>query len=77
MDELTDLVFNRYLMDLGANVLVVVALIIAVFVSRRASLPAVTEGAETAQVTDRMGERAESRLQETDGQLDRFKKEYA
>ena len=77
MEELTDLVFNRYLMDLGANVLVVVALIIAVFVSRRASLPAVTEGAETAQVTDRMGERAESRLQETDGQLDRFKKEYA
>ena len=77
MDELTDLVFNRYLMDLGANVLVVVALIIAVYVSRRASLPAVTEGAETAQVTDRMGERAESRLQETDGQLDRFKKEYA
>jgi len=77
MDELTDLVFNRYLMDLGANVLVVVALIIAVYVSRRASLPAVTEGAETAQVTDRMGERAESRLQETDGQLDRLKKEYA
>ncbi len=77
MDELTDLVFNRYLMDLGANVLVVVALIIAVYVSRRAFLPAVTEGAETAQVTDRMGERAESRLQETDGQLDRFKKEYA
>ncbi|MCS6306182.1 MAG: phosphate-starvation-inducible PsiE family protein [Nitrospira sp.] len=77
MDELTDLVFNRYLMDLGANVLVVVALIIAVYVSRRASLPAVTEGAETAQVTDRMGERAESRPQETDGQLDRFKKEYA
>ena len=77
MDELTDLVFNRYLMDLGANVLVVVALIIAVYVSRRASLPAVTEGAQTAQVTDRMGERAESRLQETDGQLDRFKKEYA
>lgn len=77
MDELTDLVFNRYLMDLGANVLVVVALIIAVYVSRRASLPAVTEGAETAQDTDRMGERAESRLQETDGQLDRLKKEYA
>ena len=74
MEELTDLVFNRYLMDLGANVLVVVALIIAVYVSRRASLPAVTE---SAQATDRMGERAESRPQETDGQLDRFKKEYA
>lgn len=77
MDELTDLVFNRYLMDLGANVLVVVALIIAVYVSRRASLPAMAEGAETAQVTDRMGERAESCPQETDGQLVRFKKEYA
>jgi uncharacterized membrane protein (DUF373 family) len=77
MEELTDLVFNRYLMDLGANVLVVVALIIAVYVSRRASLPVVTEGAESAQATDRMGERAESRPQETDGQLDRFKKEYA
>ena len=76
MDELTDLVFNRYLMDLGANVLVVVALIIAVYVSRRASLPAVAEGAETAQTTDRTGERAESCLQETDGQLVRSKKEY-
>lgn len=77
MDELTDLVFNRYLMDLGANVLVVVALIIAVYVSRRASLPAVTEGVETAQATDRKGDRAESCLREIDGPFFRFKKEYA
>jgi hypothetical protein len=34
MDELTDLVFNRQLMDLGISVLVVVALICAVYVSR-------------------------------------------
>lgn len=79
MDELTDLVFNRYLMDLGANVLVVVALIIAIYVSRRASLPVMAEGAETAQGTDRTGERAEScpQEQEMDGELVRFKKEYA
>ncbi|MCP9470297.1 MAG: phosphate-starvation-inducible PsiE family protein [Nitrospira sp.] len=38
--ELTDLIFNRYLMDLGANVLVVVALIVAVYLSRRTVLPA-------------------------------------
>jgi uncharacterized membrane protein (DUF373 family) len=77
MDELTDLVFNRYLMDLGANVLVVVALIIAIYVSRRASLPVMAEGSEMAQYTDRMGERAESCPQETDGQIVRLKKEYA
>lgn len=77
MDELTDLVFNRYLMDLGANVLVVVALIIAVYVSRRASLPAMAEGSEAAQATDRTDKSAESCPQETDGQLVRFKKEYA
>ena len=52
MDELTDVVFNRYLMDLGANVLVVVALIIAVYVSRRASLPAMHEKTEATQVVD-------------------------
>lgn len=70
MDEITDLVFNRYLVDLGANVLVVVALIIAVYISRRASLPGAA--------TDRTGERAESRPKEmTDGQPARFKKEYA
>jgi uncharacterized membrane protein (DUF373 family) len=77
MDELTDLVFNRYLMDLGANVLVVVALIIAIYVSRRASLPVMAEGTETAQYTDRTGERAESCPQETNGQIVRLKKEYA
>ncbi|HWV46943.1 MAG TPA: phosphate-starvation-inducible PsiE family protein, partial [Nitrospira sp.] len=77
MDELTDLVFNRYLMDLGANVLVVVALIIAIYVSRRASPPVMAEGDETAQCTDRTGERAESCPQETDEQIVRLKKEYA
>lgn len=77
MDELTDLVFNRYLMDLGANVLVVVALIIAIYVSRRASLSVMAEGAERAQYTDRTGERGKSCAQETDGQIGRLKKEHA
>src|SRR6185312_6183915 len=58
MEDMTDQVFHRYLMDLGANVLVVVALIIAIYVSRRASPPVMAEGAETAQGTDRTGERA-------------------
>lgn len=49
MEEVTELVFNRYLMDLGANVLVVVALILALYVSRRASIPAVTERADVIQ----------------------------
>lgn len=40
MGELTDLIFNRYLMDLGANVLVVVVLIVAVYLSRRTAPPA-------------------------------------
>ncbi|MBH0210287.1 MAG: hypothetical protein HP495_17540, partial [Nitrospira sp.] len=40
MEELTDLIFNRYLMDLGANVLVVVVLIVAVYLSRRTAPPA-------------------------------------
>lgn len=74
MDELTDVVFNRYLMDLGANVLVVVILIIAVYVSRRASLPTVTQGTEATQGTDRKRDGTESCLQEIDGQLVRFKK---
>jgi uncharacterized membrane protein (DUF373 family) len=39
MGELTDLIFNRYLMDLGANVLVVVVLIVAVYLSRRTAPP--------------------------------------
>lgn len=74
-DELTDVVFNRYLMDLGANVLVVVILIIAVYVSRRASLPTVTEGIDMARRTDRKGDGTEPCLQEIDGQLIRFRKE--
>ena len=77
MGELTDVVFNRYLMDLGANVLVVVALIIAVYVSRRASLPAMNERTETAQVVDCHDGSVESRMRESDGQLNRLKKEYS
>jgi uncharacterized membrane protein (DUF373 family) len=78
MDELTDLVFNRYLMDLGANVLVVVVLIVAVYVSRRATLPTVADGTQTVQGTDREGDKAELCLREIDGQLVvRFKKECA
>jgi len=70
-------VFNRYLMDLGANVLVVVALIIAIYVSRRVSLLVMTEGTETAHGIDRKGDRAESCLREIDGQLVTFRKECA
>ena len=40
MEELADQVFNRYLLDLGANVLVIVALVIAVYLVRRISPPA-------------------------------------
>ena len=77
MDELTDVVFNRYLMDLGANVLVVVALIIAVYLSRRASLPAMSERTETTQGSDGQGDWVESHMQEPDGQLIRFKKAHS
>lgn len=35
MEELTDQVFNRYLLDLGANVLVILALVVAVYMARR------------------------------------------
>jgi len=48
MDELTDQVFNRYLMDLGANVLVVVILVAAVYLARRAP-PAMIERIGAAQ----------------------------
>ena len=77
MDELTDVVFNRYLMDLGANVLVVVALIIAVYLSRRASLPAMNERNETTQGVDCQDHSVKSRIQESDGQFIRFKNEYS
>ncbi len=40
MEGLTDQVFFRYLMDLGANVLVIVALVVAVSLARRAPQPA-------------------------------------
>lgn len=40
MEEVTDPIFNRYLLDLGANVLVIVALVIAVYLARRAIQPA-------------------------------------
>ena len=36
MDNLSDQVFHRYLLDLGANVLVVLALVVAVYLVRRA-----------------------------------------
>ncbi len=39
MEEVTDQIFNRYLLDLGGNVLVIVALVIAVYVARRAVQP--------------------------------------
>lgn len=77
MDELTDLIFNRYLMDLGANVLVVVILIVALYLSRRPAQPIVNEGTETVHRTNVNGENAWSCSRERDGQLDRFKKEYA
>lgn len=77
MDELTDVVFNRYLMDLGANVLVVMGLIIAVYLSRRASLPAMNERTETTPVVDHQDDNVELRMRESDGQLIRFKKEYS
>ncbi|MDR4474299.1 MAG: phosphate-starvation-inducible PsiE family protein [Nitrospira sp.] len=41
MEELSDQVFNRYLLDLGANVLVIVALVVAVYLARRAVQPAI------------------------------------
>jgi uncharacterized membrane protein (DUF373 family) len=77
MDELTDLVFNRYLMDLGANVLVVVVLIVAVYVSRRSSPPATIAGSEVVQGSDRKSEETEWRLRESGAQVIRSKKEYA
>jgi len=39
MDELSNEVFHRYLLDLGANVLVIVALVGAVYLARRVSPP--------------------------------------
>lgn len=77
MEELTDVVFNRYLMDLGANVLVVVILIIGVYLSHRASPQAMNQGTETDSYTDLKGERAWSCAREIDGQLTRSKKECA
>jgi uncharacterized membrane protein (DUF373 family) len=75
MDELTDLVFNRYLMDLGANVLVVVALIIAIYLSRRASPPTMSEETDMSQGSARKGDEVESYMREINGQLVRFKRE--
>ena len=74
MDELTDLVFNRYLMDLGANVLVVVVLIIAVYVSRRSSPPATIAESEAVQGADCKSEETEWRLRESGGQVITVKK---
>ena len=63
MDDVTDLVFTRYLMDLGANVLVVVVLIVAIYVSRRASLPAMTQTTNTR----RSNRKVDSASREIDG----------
>ena len=41
MEDLTDQVFYRYLLDLGANVLVIVALVVAVFLARKTPQPAI------------------------------------
>lgn len=41
MDDLSDHMFNRYLLDLGANVLVIVALVAAVYLARRVAPQAV------------------------------------
>lgn len=77
MDELTDLIFNRYLMDLGANAFVVMILIVAVYLSRRTSQPAMHGGAEAARHASFTAERAWSCPRGRDGQLIRFKKAYA
>lgn len=39
MENVSEQVFNRYLLDLGANVLVIVALVVAVYLARRISPP--------------------------------------
>ena len=39
-ETVTDPVFQRYLLDLGANVLVIVALVLAVYMARKSSQPA-------------------------------------
>lgn len=51
MQELTDQVFNRYLFDLGGNVLVIVALVFAVYLVRRVS-PMVFEKANSVRHVD-------------------------
>lgn len=77
MDELTDVAFNHYLMDLGANVLVVMILIMAVYLSRRASLSTMNEETETARRTDRKCDRGELCPREADELLVGFKRECA
>ena len=39
LEDLTDKVFHRYLLDMGANVLVIVALVVAVYLARKAPHP--------------------------------------
>lgn len=39
IEDLTDQVFHRYLLDLGANVLVIVALVVAVYMARKSPQP--------------------------------------
>ena len=76
MDELTDVMFNRYLMDLGGNVLVVVILILAIYLSHRTAPPARMERTEMDHHLAPRGERAWSCPRESDRQPIGFKKEY-
>ncbi len=41
-EDVTDPVFHRYLLDLGANVLVIVALVLAVYMARKSPQPEIT-----------------------------------
>ncbi|MGQ0811235.1 MAG: phosphate-starvation-inducible PsiE family protein [Nitrospiraceae bacterium] len=41
MEDLSDQVFHRYLLDLGANVLVIVALVVAVYMVRKSPQPSI------------------------------------
>lgn len=67
---------DRYLMDLEANVLVLVILIVAVYLSHRTSPPAMNGGTQTAHRTRFTDERAWACPRGSDGPFTRFKKDY-
>jgi len=52
-----------------------VALIIGIYLSRRASPPAMSEETEMSQSSARKGDEVESYMREINGQLVRFKRE--